>query len=148
MKQQLCSRCGERPAVVFIQKMEGDEVIPEGLCINCAKELNIGPIRQMIEKLGISDEELEMAQEQMSHFMENMEDFNFGDLGEMFNADNDAGAQTMPFGDLFGGALGGNAEETSKDEVSVIIANHDKSIRVLWIYILYIFVLIKPKKFF
>lgn len=30
MKQQMCARCGERPAVIYIQKMEGDEVKPEG----------------------------------------------------------------------------------------------------------------------
>lgn len=105
MKKQMCSRCGERPAVVFIQKMEGDNVVPEGLCIKCARELNIGSINQMIDKMGISDEELEMASEQMSNFMENMGDFDFGSLGEMFNPDNMDGAQTMPFADLFGGAL-------------------------------------------
>ena len=112
MKQQLCVRCKKRPAVVFIQKMVGDEVTPEGYCINCAKELNIGPVRQMIEKLGISDEELELASEQMSQFMENMEDFDFGDLGEMFNADNADGAQTMPFANLFG-SMGESEEKTS-----------------------------------
>ena len=104
MKQQLCVRCNKRPAVVFVQKMVDGEVTPEGYCINCAKELNIGPVRQMIEKLGISDEELELASEQMSQFMENMEDFDFGDLGEMFNAENADGAQTMPFANLFGGS--------------------------------------------
>ena len=103
MKQEMCSRCGKRPAVVFIQKMEGDNVTPQGLCINCARELNIGSINQMIDKLGISDEELEMASEQMANFMENMDDFDFGSLGEMFNPDNADGAQTMPFNQLFNG---------------------------------------------
>lgn len=112
MKQQLCSRCGERPAVVFIQKMEGDQAVPEGLCIKCARELNIGSINQMIDKMGISDEELEMASEQMVSFMENMADFDFGSLGEMFNPDNMDGAQTMPFGEMFSGALA-NQDNTS-----------------------------------
>ncbi len=103
MKQQMCSRCGERPAVIYIQKMEGEKVTPEGLCIKCARELNIGSINQMIEKMGISDEDLEMASEQMASFMENMGDFDFGNLGEMFNPDNMDGAQTMPFANLFGG---------------------------------------------
>ncbi|MDE6155368.1 MAG: ATP-dependent Clp protease ATP-binding subunit, partial [Eubacterium sp.] len=98
----MCSRCGERPAVVFIQKMENNQVTPEGLCIKCARELNIGSINQMIDKMGISDEELEMASEQMASFMENMGDFDFGSLGEMFNPDNMDGAQTMPFTELFG----------------------------------------------
>lgn len=113
MKQQLCSRCGERPAVVFIQKMEGDQAVPEGLCIKCARELNIGSINQMIDKMGISDEELEMASEQMASFMENMADFDFGSLGEMFNPDNMDGAQTMPFGEMFSGALANQDDDTS-----------------------------------
>ena len=102
MNNRMCARCGKRPAVVFIQKVEDGETKPEGLCINCARDLNIGPIRSMIEKLGISDEDLEAASEQMNMFMENMGDFNFNDLGELFNPDNADGAQTMPFANLFG----------------------------------------------
>ena len=112
MKQQLCSRCGERPAVVFIQKMEDGKMIPEGLCIKCAKELNVGSINQMIDQLGVTDEELEAASEQMSAFMENMSDFDFGSLGEMFNPENMDGAQTFPFANLMNGAA---SEDTSKD---------------------------------
>lgn len=118
MKHQMCVRCGKRPAVVFVQKMEGDEVTPEGYCIQCAKELNIGPIRQMIDKLGLSDEDLETASEQMSQFMENMQDFDFGDLGEMFNPDNADGAQTMPFDDMFGGMMGANDDSDTEEKDS------------------------------
>ncbi len=118
MKHQMCVRCGKRPAVVFVQKMEGDEVTPEGYCIQCAKELNIGPIRQMIDKLGLSDEDLETASEQMSQFMENMQDFDFGDFGEMFNPDNADGAQTMPFADMFGGMMGANDDSDTEEKDS------------------------------
>ena len=118
MKHQMCVRCGKRPAVVFVQKMEGDEVTPEGYCIQCAKELNIGPIRQMIDKLGLSDEDLETASEQMSQFMENMQDFDFGDLGEMFNPDNADGAQTMPFANMFGGMMGANDDSDTEEKDS------------------------------
>ena len=115
MKQQMCSRCGERPAVVFVQRVEGENVTPEGYFIKCAKELNIGPVKQMIDKLGITDEELEAASEQMNMFMENMDDFDFGDLSGMFNPDNADGAQTMPFANLFGGAQD-SADDTDTDE--------------------------------
>ena len=118
MKQEMCSRCGKRPAVVFIQKMEGDNVTPQGLCINCARELNIGSINQMIDKLGISDEELEMASEQMANFMENMDDFDFGSLGEMFNPDNADGAQTMPFNQLFNGGELAPQSDSERNETS------------------------------
>lgn len=103
MKQPMCTRCGERPAIVFIQKMEDGKMKPEGLCYKCAKELNVdmGPIQGFMEQMGISEEELETASEQMGQFMENMDDFDFGDLGAMFNAENADGAQTMPFANLF-----------------------------------------------
>ena len=57
MKQPMCSRCGERPAVIFFQKMVNGEMKPESLCFKCAKELNVdlGPIKTMIEKMGISE---------------------------------------------------------------------------------------------
>lgn len=109
----MCSRCHERPAVVFIQKMENDKVVPEGLCINCARELNVGSINQMIDQLGLSDEELEQASEQMSQFMENMQDFDFGSLGEMFNKENLDGAQTLPFASLFDNDGKNNADTSS-----------------------------------
>ena len=114
MKKQMCSRCGQRPAVVFIQKMEDGKVTPEGLCIKCARELNVGSINQMIDQLGVSDEELELASEQMSEFMENMGDFNFDALGEMFNPENMDGAQTFPFANLINGADSSKEDKKNK----------------------------------
>ena len=72
----------------------------------------------MIDKLGLSDEDLETASEQMSQFMENMQDFDFGDLGEMFNPDNADGAQTMPFADMFGGMMGANDDSDTEEKDS------------------------------
>ncbi len=112
MKQQMCSKCGIRPAVLFIQKMEDGKVVPEGLCIKCAREMNVGSINQMIDQLGISHEELEQASEQMSQFMENMQDFDFGSVGEMLDPDNAEGAQTLPFASLFGN---NSSENETKD---------------------------------
>ncbi|MBS6613587.1 MAG: ATP-dependent Clp protease ATP-binding subunit [Anaerotruncus sp.] len=108
----MCSKCGIRPAVLFIQKMEDGKVVPEGLCIKCAREMNVGSINQMIDQLGISDEELEQASEQMSQFMENMQDFDFGSVGEMLDPDNAEGAQTLPFASLFGN---NSSENETKD---------------------------------
>ena len=85
----LCSRCHKRPAVIFISKMDqsGDkkDSKPEGLCLTCAKELNIAPIQQMMEQMGISDEEMEMAQEQLAQLMDSEDGFEFG------------GTQPLPF---------------------------------------------------
>ena len=34
---------------------------PQGLCLVCAKELGIKPVNDIMEKMGITDEELEAA---------------------------------------------------------------------------------------
>ena len=61
-KGMLCSRCHKNPAVFFISRMEGEKTINEGLCIKCAMELNIGPIKQMMEQMGITEEEMKEAE--------------------------------------------------------------------------------------
>lgn len=116
MKQPMCTRCGERPAIVFIQKMEDGVMKPEGLCYKCAKELNVdmGPIQGLMEKMGISEDELEQASEQMGMFMENMDDFDFGDIGAMFNSENADGAQTMPFSEMMNNIMGGYESSTEE----------------------------------
>ncbi|MDY5377477.1 MAG: ATP-dependent Clp protease ATP-binding subunit [Eubacterium coprostanoligenes] len=116
MKQPMCTRCGERPAIVFIQKMEDGVMKPEGLCYKCAKELNVDmePIQGLMEKMGISEDELEQASEQMGMFMENMDDFDFGDIGAMFNSENADGAQTMPFSEMMNNIMGGSESSTEE----------------------------------
>ena len=83
----MCSRCGKRPAVVFISRPDSQQQDkPEGLCLTCAKELNIGPVRSLMQQMGITDEDLEAAQDQLSQLMnENDGDFELG------------GAQPLPF---------------------------------------------------
>ena len=69
MQPTLCSRCHKNVAVIFIQKMEGGTTTSEGLCLKCAKELGIKPVEDMMQKMGISDEDLEgLTNEMMSAF--------------------------------------------------------------------------------
>ena len=55
----LCSRCKKRPAVVLITAMQGNQKKNEGLCLVCAKELNIPQVDEYMKQMGISDEELD-----------------------------------------------------------------------------------------
>ena len=64
----LCTRCKKRPAVVFVSNGM-DSQNPQGLCLVCAKELGIKPVNDIMEKMGITDEELEAATEQMTQLM-------------------------------------------------------------------------------
>ena len=56
-------------AVVFIQKVENGVTKNEGLCLKCAKDLGIKPVEDMMQKMGITDEDLEgLTNEMMSAF--------------------------------------------------------------------------------
>ncbi len=69
----ICSKCGKRPAVVFVSTNNSDAQ-PKGYCLVCAKELGIKPVEDLMNKMGISSDELEAVQEQMDSIMENMND--------------------------------------------------------------------------
>ncbi|HBH94724.1 MAG TPA: chaperone ClpB [Ruminococcaceae bacterium] len=55
----MCSRCKKRPAVVFITSVQGENKRNEGLCLKCAKELNIPQVSEYINQLGIPEEMIE-----------------------------------------------------------------------------------------
>ena len=61
----LCTRCKKRPAVVFITRAENGETVNEGLCLTCARQLGIKPVDDMLQKFGISDEDIEQMDRQM-----------------------------------------------------------------------------------
>ncbi len=87
----LCSRCKKRSAVIFVTKIENNETVNEGLCIKCAKELGIKPISQMIDQMGISDEELDDMCEQMNGMMGDGDGFST----PSFDGFEEGGAQSM-----------------------------------------------------
>ena len=56
---KMCARCKKRPATVFITKVENNEQKHEGLCVFCARALGIKQVDEIMDRFGISDEELE-----------------------------------------------------------------------------------------
>lgn len=90
----LCSRCKKRPAVVFVSSgMNSSNA--EGLCVPCAKEIGIKPLENIIDKLGVSEEEMEKMSEQFSDIMDSAEtDSDDDDDEEDFVK---GGAATFPF---------------------------------------------------
>lgn len=98
----MCSKCKKRPAVVFITSVQGNEKKNEGLCLTCAKEKNIPQVAEYMEKLGISDEEIEQLSEQMMDMLDG-DSFEMGGSGLMpniisglFNSENDPKADPVP----------------------------------------------------
>lgn len=84
----MCSKCGIRPAVIFMTRMDGDKSShQEGLCLKCAME-STGPIKQMMENMGITEDDYEAMSEQFGAMM------GMGDEGEGFEP---GGTPTFPF---------------------------------------------------
>ncbi|MBQ8182531.1 MAG: ATP-dependent Clp protease ATP-binding subunit [Clostridia bacterium] len=105
----LCSKCKKRPAVIFVSRVDGEKTTQEGFCLKCASEMNIGPIKQMMQNMGITEEDIDAVSEQFGDIMENMDDFQLG------------GAGTMPFmQNLFGGNANAvvQGEENDVDDSS------------------------------
>lgn len=102
----MCTRCHKRPAVVFVShSLDGQNT--QGLCLVCAKELGIKPVNDIMEKMGISDEELRAATDQMAEMMNLEED---GDGEDSFIP---GGAATMlPTDMMLGGVPGENGGNT------------------------------------
>ena len=105
MKQAICSKCKKRPAMFFITKVEGEKTTQEGLCLKCALDMNIGPVKQIMESMGISEEELDEVSDQFE---------------QMFDADGGfmpGGAGIMPFLQGFAAQDGGRdgSEDGSAD---------------------------------
>ena len=91
----------------FVTKVEGDKTTQEGLCIKCALEMNIGPVKQIMQSMGISEDELDDVSEQFEAM--------FGEDGGF----EPGGAGTMPFLQNFAAMNGDNsAPQTSEEEAA------------------------------
>ncbi len=102
MEQVLCSKCGKRPAVMFISQVDPKnpkEKKHQALCLQCAYELGISQTEDFKKMLGISDEEIKNMTDQLMELNDG-HDFEMG------------GSGTMPgfLSQLFGGGMGGNNE--------------------------------------
>lgn len=135
----LCSKCNKRPAVVFVSSTTDGN--PKGYCLTCAKELGIKPVEDLINKMGITDDDLEAVQDQMTSIMDNIGEG--GDIqsmveslgidpdtinGELVESDDEeekdftpGGAPTFPafFNNIFNGnsASNGNTEQSGSEKV-------------------------------
>lgn len=127
----MCSSCNKRPAVVFITSVQGSEKKNEGLCLSCARKRDIPQVAEYMNKLGITDEELDQLSDQMMgmldgdsfemggsglmpDFLTNM--FGGGDNGDSSdNADDNGGHKSLfdALGSAFGGLKGGSESSSS-----------------------------------
>lgn len=104
----ICSRCKKRMAVVFITRVENGKTINDGLCIQCARDLGIKPVNDLVEKMGVTDEDLENMGNELENIMGQV-----GDNDENFVP---GGAATFPFlENMFGQSDGSSNYEKTKE---------------------------------
>ena len=96
MQPTLCARCGKNMAVVFITRIENGESHNEGLCLKCARALHIKPVDEVMERMGLSDEDLDSITGDMQQLLQSAEDL--ADLSKDEEGENDDGkTATFPF---------------------------------------------------
>ncbi len=95
MQPTLCGRCKKNLAVIFITRMEGDKSVSEGICLKCAKELGIKPVEDLMNKMGISEEELENVTNEMMGIIGNLDESD--DSASDFDEDDDPEGKTATF---------------------------------------------------
>lgn len=75
MNMPICSRCKKNIAVVFISKMDGsNESSQEGLCIKCAREMGVKPLDNIMEQMGITEDDLEALAGELGSEINSIED--------------------------------------------------------------------------
>ena len=115
MKPTLCSRCKKNLAVVFITKIDGGKTVNEGRCLKCAKEMGIKPVDDMIERMGLSEDDLENLNGEMTEAMNGLESLlSQGHDAEDGSEDDESDSQTatFPFLNKLFGAAGQGQDNT------------------------------------
>ncbi|MBQ8216503.1 MAG: ATP-dependent Clp protease ATP-binding subunit [Oscillospiraceae bacterium] len=116
MHSTLCSRCGKNVAIIFITKIEAGQTKNEGLCLKCARELHIKPVDDVINRMGISDEDLDNISGEMLNAMNGVEDL-MAMEGDVGSEEDDGKTATFPFlSRLFGGAQGSDNSHPSDNK--------------------------------
>ena len=109
-KDMLCSRCKKRMAVIYMTRMENGQTVSEGLCLKCAKELGLKPVDDLMNKMGLSEEDLDKMSDQMMEIMGDMEE-----MGE--DGFEKGGALPFPFmQNLFGDMMNREKGESEGEE--------------------------------
>ena len=67
----VCIRCKKRPAIIFIQRMDGSSQ-QEGYCLRCARELHIKPVEDLMKQFGMSEQDMENMEDRMDSMMDEM----------------------------------------------------------------------------
>jgi len=116
-----CTRCKKRIAIVFITRVDDGKTVNDGLCIQCARELGIKPVNDLVEKMGVSEEDLE----NMGSELENL-------MGNNDNNDNEnfePGGTTFPFLENLFSQSGNSGNQYSNEKTKEQRPRENKNVK-------------------
>ena len=135
---KMCAVCKKQPAVVFVSKSDGKNIINEGYCLKCAIDTGVTPINQLASQFQIDPEELKSMVDSMEEMLseENINDAFMDILGggnlmmpqSEDGADEDEGASTgEPIGNIFGGSKKKKSKKSALDTFGVNLTEKAKN---------------------
>ena len=99
MERKLCDRCGKRAAVVFVTRKNGSEVKNEGLCLQCAHEIGIKPEKDLLRKMGITEEDFKRMADELNDMLPMLAE---NDDGDDDGDDDEGRAPALDLSAIFG----------------------------------------------
>lgn len=117
----ICSRCKKRPAVVFVAS-SADAKDARGYCLKCAREMGIQPVKDMMNQMGITEDQLETMEDQLDEMMGGLAETS-GDGDSDGDGFVPGGAATFP---LIQSMFGGNKAAPESTGETTQTAEHKK----------------------
>ena len=78
----LCVKCKKNQAVVFVNKLDSvtNKQTTDGYCLNCAKELGLAPVDDILKSMGLTAEQYDEINNGMNELMSSMDEFDFDEM--------------------------------------------------------------------
>ncbi len=86
--------------MVFITRIENDKSVNEGICLQCASELGIKPVNDMLSKMGIDEDAIRSMSEEINELMGSVDPTALEPTSD--GQTDDPRVPTLNLGELFG----------------------------------------------
>ena len=91
---------------MFITRLEAGKTINEGICLKCARELGITQVNSIIEKMGLSDEDLDRMDAEIDGLVESAENEDGAPETDDGEKTDEGRAPAVDFRKMFGPIIG------------------------------------------
>ena len=114
-----CIRCKKNPAVVFVNRFDptSGQQTTDGYCVQCARELNLGPVDDILKQMGVSGEEFDKMNAEMQELIHEIGEEDFEELSEE-EMESSPLATMGNIGNMLRGFLGHNDDGSEGQEAS------------------------------